>query len=122
MAGARRRAVLDRGGLRSRDVGEFLRACERRSVGRGLELALHEICMADVDGKAGEGDQNHDQRGQQDEHLPGFVRDSALVVPVHRFPCPSLGSHLRSPVRGSISLDSGIHSPFRAGFEPGGRI
>ena len=56
------------------DVGERLRPHERRGVARGLELALHQVGVPDVDREGGHPEHDHDDPDEQEgHHLPALV-------------------------------------------------
>ncbi len=68
---APRRRTVVLGGLRClRGIGKKLSTCKRGGVDARLQLALHEVRLADVDDK-GDHDEHHDHaQGRQDQYLP----------------------------------------------------
>jgi 1,4-dihydroxy-2-naphthoyl-CoA synthase len=56
------------------------------ALGGGLELALHEIGVTDVDGKASHGDQDDHRHDREDDRLAGLVLHTPSIAAEHSCP------------------------------------
>ncbi len=104
-----------RDGLDLCRVGELLGAGERGCVHRGLQLALHEIRVADVDGEATSASSTIMISERERDHLPlarPSVPTRASFVPLDLPRCRGPASNL------SEGLMRGMWYPSMQGFNP----